>query len=78
MREYGSQVGPNRDPFAYYLLHGATKDLNPSPMFDAAAYRRRFMGRPSRNFRQNGTLEERNPLTHWLLNGTDFSPASTG
>ena len=67
MRRYGEHIGANRDPFAYFLLNGGKGDVDPSPEFDAAAYRKRYMGRLSRNFSQRLTLEERNPLIHWLL-----------
>ncbi len=68
LHRYGTLVGPNRDPFAFYLQQGCTADLDPSPNFDAASYRKRYMGRPRWHFSQILTLEDRNPLVHCLLN----------
>ena len=59
-------LGPNRDPFAHYLQVGTLTDVDPSPTFDAAAYRKRHMGRASRGFRQFITPGRNNPLVHWL------------
>lgn len=59
-------LGPNRDPFAHYLLAGTTADIDPSPQFNARAYRRRFLGRPSRNFAGMMSPGSHNPLVHFL------------
>jgi hypothetical protein len=40
LARYGAEIGPNRDPFAHLLRCGADRDLDPSPTFDSAAYRR--------------------------------------
>ena len=40
----GAKLGPNRDPFAHFLIESMTKDLDPSPGFDAATYRAEVMG----------------------------------
>ena len=38
--------GRNRDPFAHFLQAGTYRDLDPSPTFSAAEYRKRHLGRP--------------------------------
>lgn len=58
--------GPNRDPFAHFLRARTYADCDPSPDFDAAAYRKRILGRPSRHFRRLLHPERHNPLVHWL------------
>jgi hypothetical protein len=63
---HAESLGPNRDPFAHYLQEGTIGDVDPSPGFDAAHYRRRHFGRPSRRFRQLMTPERDNPLVHCL------------
>jgi len=63
---YGAEVGPNRDPFAHYLQMGTTSDLDPSPEFNAATYRRRHLGRMTRAFRQMLHPDRDNPLVHYL------------
>lgn len=60
-------LGPNRDPFAHYLVQGTLADIDPSPRFDARSYRRRFLGRPSRHFGRMMTPNRHNPLVHYLL-----------
>lgn len=59
-------VGPNRDPFAHFLQAGTYRDLDPSPGFDAAAYRRATLGRPSRHFKRMLQPDSDNPLVHHL------------
>jgi hypothetical protein len=59
-------LGPNRDPFAHYLQVGTFQDIDPSPAFDAASYRRAHLGRPSRGFRRLMTPDRDNPLVHRL------------
>jgi hypothetical protein len=63
---HAEALGPNRDPFAHYLQEGTIGDIDPSPGFDAAGYRRRHFGRPSRVFRQLMTPDRDNPLVHCL------------
>lgn len=60
------RLGSDRDPFAWYLQAGTLEDIDPSPGFDAAAYRRRHLGRPSRAFRNLVTPDRHNPLVHAL------------
>jgi hypothetical protein len=60
------RVGANRDPFAHFLLAGTHRDLDPGPDFDAAAYRGRVLGRPSRHFRHLLHPDRDNPLVHFL------------
>ncbi len=61
-----TRSGPNRDPFAHFLRAGTYGDRDPSPDFDAAAYRKRVLGRRSRHFRHLLHPERDNPLVHWL------------
>ena len=65
---------PNRDPFAHFLRAGTYGDRDPSPDFDAAAYRKRVLGRPSRHFRRLLHPERDNPLVHWL--GAQYEAAT--
>jgi hypothetical protein len=62
----GNALGPNRDPFAHYLLAGMTQDIDPSGAFDAVVYRRAHLGRPSRDFAKMMRPETDNPLVHHL------------
>ncbi|HLJ06585.1 MAG TPA: hypothetical protein VKT26_09950 [Acetobacteraceae bacterium] len=64
--QHPDEMGPNRDPFAHYLQAGTFRDLNPSPAFNAAEYRKRTVGRPSRQFRQLMHPDRDNPLLHYL------------
>jgi hypothetical protein len=59
-------VGRNRDPFAHFLQAGTVNDVDPSPSFHAGEYRRRHMGRPSRQFRHLMHPDRDNPLVHFL------------
>jgi hypothetical protein len=59
-------LGANRDPFAHYLQVGTVSDVDPSPGFDAKAYRRRHLGRPSRVFVRVMDPDRHNPLVHFL------------
>jgi hypothetical protein len=45
---------------------GPCSDLDPSPAFNAAEYRRRHLGRASRQFRRLMHPERDNPLVHHL------------
>jgi hypothetical protein len=62
----GSRLGSNRDPFAHYLLASTMRDIDPSPDFDAATYRRTHFGRPTKGFSKMLRPEEHNPLVHHL------------
>ncbi|MEJ0020097.1 MAG: hypothetical protein WDN25_26830 [Acetobacteraceae bacterium] len=64
--QHTEEVAGNRDPFAHFLQAGTYRDIDPSPSFDAADYRRRNLGRPSRQFRQFMHPERDNPLVHHL------------
>lgn len=66
LRHLGSKIGPSRDPFAHYLETGTVEDIDPSPHFRAAEYRRSHLGRPSRKFRYLMDPERYNPLVHYL------------
>ncbi|MBN8871966.1 MAG: hypothetical protein J0H67_03940 [Rhodospirillales bacterium] len=67
--QHTEDLGPNRDAFAHYLQAGTFRDVDPSPGFDAGAYRRTHLGRPSRGFRRVMTPDEHNPLVHALRSG---------
>jgi hypothetical protein len=67
LRSYGELIGPNRDPFAHFLVHGARRDLDPSQDFDSAGYRRRHMQPSNPAAAGRGSVEEDNPLVHFLL-----------
>ncbi len=68
LERYGEEVGSGRDAFAHYLQAGTYRNINPSPEFDAMAYRRRFLGRPSRLFSYRADPQRDNPLIHHLRN----------
>lgn len=63
----GEPIRRGRDPFARFLVAGLTEDVSPSPDFDLAAYRRRVMGRVTRNFRHLLDPGRDNPLVHYML-----------
>jgi hypothetical protein len=66
VEQHGEEVASNRDPFAHFLQAGTYRDIDPSPDFNAAAYRKRHLGRPSRHFRQLMHPDRDNPLVHHL------------
>ncbi len=75
MQAHGADVGGNRDPFAHYLRVGITRDIDPGPDFNAAAYRAAHMEQvPQRAQPRAGEeahvkfeRERHNPLVHFLL-----------
>jgi hypothetical protein len=66
VEQHADELGPNRDPFAHYLQAGTYRDIDPSPAFSASEYRKRHLGRPSRQFRQLMHPDRDNPLVHHL------------
>ncbi len=66
IEQHAEEVAGNRDPFAHFLQAGTYRDIDPSPDFNAAAYRKRHLGRPSRQFRQLMHPDRDNPLVHYL------------
>lgn len=64
--QHPDDVRGNRDPFAHFLQVGTYRDLDPSPTFNSAAYRKRHIGRPSRKFRHLMHPDRDNPLVHFL------------
>ena len=64
--QHANEVGAGRDAFAHYLYTGAFREINPSERFDAVAYRRRHLGRPSRLFARLIDPHKDNPLVHYL------------
>jgi len=62
------EIGPNRDPFAHLLRCGAERDLDPSPAFDAAAYRRDVMASAKTSIARTAwaAADLRVPLVHFL------------
>jgi hypothetical protein len=73
---FGSDLGPNRDPFAHYLQAGMTQDIDPSRWFNAARYRRTHLGRPSRGFLRVLRPDQHNPLVHFLR--TEYEQKKAG
>jgi hypothetical protein len=67
MEQKGEPIRPGRDPFARFLVGGLTEDISPSPRFDLAVYRKRHLGRVTRNFRHLLDPGRDNPLVHFLL-----------
>jgi hypothetical protein len=63
---HADEVAGNRDPFAHFLQAGTYGDIDPSPAFNSAAYRKRYLGRASRQFRQLMHPDRDNPLVHHL------------
>ena len=63
----GEVIRPGRDPFARFLVAGLTEDFSPSANFDLKSWRRRSMGRVSRNFRHLLDPAKDNPLVHYML-----------
>ena len=63
---YGEEIGPNDDPFAHLLRHGADRDLDPSPHFDSATYRRLSMSSDRITRRSMAARERRIPFIHAL------------
>ena len=63
-------LGPNRDPFAHFLLNGAVGDHDPSIAFDSAAYRAAMMTNDEEPVatgpRAWAAADLRVPLVHWL------------
>lgn len=66
MDRFGDELGSNRDPFAHYIQAGMSRDIDPSVGFDAARYRRIYLGRPSRRFSRILKPDRYNPLLHYL------------
>lgn len=67
LARYGAEIGPNRDPFMHHLRNGAAgRDLDPSPGFDAARYRREAMAGDARVWTGLIAHEMRVPLVHYL------------
>jgi hypothetical protein len=66
VQQHAEEMGTNRDPFAHFLQAGTYRDLDPSATFNAAEYRRRHIGRPSRHFRHLMHPDRDNPLVHLL------------
>ena len=66
VEQHAEVVGGNRDPFAHFLQAGTYGDIDPSPAFDAAAYRKRRLGRPDRQSHQSLDPGRDNPLVHHL------------
>ncbi|ACL59741.1 hypothetical protein [Methylobacterium nodulans] len=63
---HGHEIGANRDPFAHLLRLGATRDLDPSRVFDSAAYRAQFMGAVDAEPIDLSGHERKVPLVHFL------------
>jgi hypothetical protein len=61
------KLNGRRDPFAHYLFAGTWEDLQPSPDFDALAWRKRTKGRRSRHFRTLLHPDRDNPLVDYMM-----------
>ncbi len=59
-------LDPQEDPFTHFLRVGAREDVDPSPGFDAAAYRQRHMRPTRRTSPKRRYSENDNPLIHHL------------
>lgn len=65
--QFGHKPHRRRDPFAHYLFAGTWDDLQPSPRFDAAEWRRRKRGRRSKHFKGLLHPDKDNPLVDYML-----------
>lgn len=63
---HGDAIPPDVDPFTHYLVFGAIEDINPSPGFDARAWRHRQMAPVTAASRTLLPVTARNPLVHHL------------
>lgn len=64
---HGDEIGTNRDPFMHHVRNGAAlRDLDPSPAFDAARYRREVMTADTKERVGLASHEMRVPLIHYL------------
>jgi hypothetical protein len=63
---HAETLRPHRDPFAHFLRAGTRGDVDPSPAFDAAEYRRQHLGGASQGFCNLAHGELDNPLIHHL------------
>jgi hypothetical protein len=66
VEQHADGLAGNLDPFAHFLQAGMYHDIDPSPSFSAAEYRRRHLGRPSRQFARLMHPDRDNPLVHHL------------
>ena len=67
LERHRDEIGPNRDPFMHHVRNGAAgRDLDPSPSFDAACYRREVMAGDTRQWTGLTGHEMRVPLIHYL------------
>ena len=60
-------IGSDRDPFLHFLQAGSLADVDPSPRFSAAQYRRRHLGTQSSRLPNALQLDRHNPLIHYML-----------
>lgn len=67
MAQISRKLHRRRDPFAHYLFAGTWEDLQPSPGFDALAWRKRTRGRRSRHFKNLLHPDKDNPLVDYML-----------
>jgi hypothetical protein len=63
---HGATIPPDVDPFSHYLLSGALRDIDPSPRFDARAWRHRHMAPLGAEGQSELPVSARNPLVHHL------------
>lgn len=63
---HGAEIPAEVDPFSHYLLSGAMRDIDPSPRFDARAWRHRHMAPLGAEGQSELPVSARNPLVHHL------------
>lgn len=85
LQNWGTEIGANRDAFAHFLRAGIERDIDPSPAFDLARYRRQAMAgpapparpQPGAEFLSKIEREAYNPLVHFLLQANGPERAAT-
>jgi hypothetical protein len=63
---HGAEIPLEVDPFSHYLLAGALGDVDPSPRFDARAWRHAHMAPLGAEGQSELPISARNPLVHHL------------
>jgi len=63
---HGGSIPPEVDPFSHYLVSGALEDIDPSPRFNARAWRHVHMAPVAAEGQTELPIASRNPLVHHL------------
>ncbi len=66
LARHGDLIPPDVDPFSHYLLAGTIRDIDPSPRFNARAWRHRHMAPLAAEGQSELPVPARNPLVHFL------------